>query len=88
MPLDSMDQSSVDGIASDRLLSIVQRYENLDEEKKAITDGQKDVMTEAKSSGFDVKALRAILKLRKMDPAEAQEQEALIDVYKRALGMR
>jgi uncharacterized protein (UPF0335 family) len=75
------------GIAADRLRSIVERIERLEEEKKALADDIKDIFTEAKSAGFDVKVLRQVLKLRKLEPAEVDEQATLLDLYTRALGM-
>jgi len=75
------------GIAADRLRSIVERIERLEEEKKALANDIKDIFGEAKASGFDVKALRALITLRKKEPAEVEEQETLLDVYRRALGM-
>ncbi|HEX2886578.1 DUF2312 domain-containing protein [Vineibacter terrae] len=74
-------------IAADRLKSFVERIEKLEEEKKAIGADIRDVYSEAKGTGFDVKAMRQIVKLRKMDSAERDEQETLLDVYKQALGM-
>ena len=73
--------------AKDQLKSIVERVEKLEEEKKAITDDIRDVYAEAKSNGFDVKALRAIIRMRKQEPAERQEQEAILETYMHALGM-
>jgi uncharacterized protein (UPF0335 family) len=75
------------GIAADRLRSIVDRIERLEEERKALSSDIKDIYAEAKSAGFDVKVLRQIIRIRKQEPAEVEEQEALIDVYRRALGM-
>jgi uncharacterized protein (UPF0335 family) len=75
------------GIAADRLHSIVERIERLEEERKALGNDIKDIYAEAKSAGFDVKVLRQIIKLRKQEPAEIEEQETLLDVYRRALGM-
>lgn len=77
----------VGGIASERLRSIVERHERLEEEVKALRGDQKDILAEAKSAGFDVKVVRTLIALRKKDPAEAEEQETLLDLYKRALGM-
>lgn len=74
-------------VAADRLKSFVERIEKLEEEKKAIGADISDVYSEAKGVGFDVKAPRQVLKLRKMDSADRDEQEQLLDVYKRALGM-
>jgi uncharacterized protein (UPF0335 family) len=79
--------ADVGGVASDRLQTFIDRIERLEEEKKVLMDDIKDVFAEAKGTGFDVKILREILKLRKLDKADRQEQEHLIDLYKRALGM-
>ena len=73
--------------AQDQLKAIVERIEHLEEEKKAIADDIRDVYAEAKGNGFDVKALRTILKLRKQDRDERQEHEALVELYMSALGM-
>ncbi len=75
------------GIAGDRLRSLVERIERLEEEKKALAEDIKDVFTEAKSAGFDVKVLRQLIRLRRQQPAEIEEQETLLDLYRRALGM-
>lgn len=75
------------GLAADRLRSLVQRIERLDEERKAITGDIKDIYAEAKSAGFDVKVLRALIRIRKQDASEVEEQESLLDVYRHALGM-
>jgi uncharacterized protein (UPF0335 family) len=79
--------SEVGGIAADRLRSIVERIERLEEERKALASDIKDIFAEAKSAGFDVKVLRQVLRLRRQEPAEVEEQETLLDLYKRALGM-
>lgn len=79
--------TDVGGIAQDVLRSFVERVERLEEEKKNLADDIKDVYAEAKSSGFDVKILRQIIRMRKMEDHERQEQEALIDLYAHALGM-
>lgn len=76
-----------DTVAADRLKSFIERIEKLEEEKKAIADDIKEVFSEAKGTGFDVKIMRQIIRLRKMEPAERSEQEELIDLYKSALGM-
>lgn len=78
---------AVGGIAADRLRSIIERVERLEEERKALSGDIKDIFTEAKSAGFDVKVLRQIIRIRKQEPAEVEEQEILLDVYRRALGM-
>jgi uncharacterized protein (UPF0335 family) len=75
------------GVAHNQLQSIVQRIERLEEEKKALADDIRDVYAEAKAVGFDVKALRTVVKLRKQDAAERQEHEAILATYMVALGM-
>lgn len=79
--------TDVGGIAADRLRSFVERIERLEEEKAALTADIREVYSEAKGTGFDVKILRQIIRLRKMDISERQEQEEILDVYKRALDM-
>ena len=74
-------------IARDQLKSIVERIERLEEEKKALADDIRDVYAEAKGTGFDTKTLRTVVRLRKQDKAEREEQEALLDLYLHALGM-
>ncbi|MEP1209460.1 MAG: DUF2312 domain-containing protein [Rhizobiaceae bacterium] len=74
-------------VARDQLRSIVERIERLEEEKKAIADDIKDVFAEAKGNGFDVKTLRTVVRMRKVEAAERQEQEAMLDLYMSALGM-
>lgn len=77
----------VGGVAVDQLKSIIARVEKLEEEKAAIADDIKDVFAEAKGNGYDVKAIRQIIKLRKMDAQEREEEETILDTYLRALGM-
>jgi uncharacterized protein (UPF0335 family) len=79
--------AEVGGIAADRLRSIVERVERLEEERKGLADNIKDIFAEAKSAGFDVKVVRQIISIRKKEPAEVEEQETLLDLYRRALGM-
>ncbi len=79
--------TDVGGIAGDRLRSFVERIERLEEEKAALAADIREVYSEAKGSGFDVKILRQIIRLRKMDVSERQEQEEILDIYKRALDM-
>ncbi|MBP0492196.1 DUF2312 domain-containing protein [Pararoseomonas indoligenes] len=83
------DESDTDvgGIAAERLRSIIERWEKLEEEKKAFSEDQKDILAEAKGAGFDVKVIRQIIRQRKQEPAEVEEQETLLDLYRRALGM-
>lgn len=75
------------GVAVDRLRSLVERIERLDEERKAIASDIKDIYAEAKSAGFDVKVLRVLIRVRKQEAAEVEEQETMLDIYRRALGM-
>jgi uncharacterized protein (UPF0335 family) len=79
--------SNATRFAKDQLKSIVERVEKLEEEKKAIADDIRDVYAEAKANGFDVKALRAIVKLRKQDREAVKEHKAILDTYLDALGM-
>jgi len=92
MALDSAtDKAAADtkvgGIAGDRLRSLVERIERLEEERKALGSDIKDIYAEAKSAGFDVKVLRQLIRIRKQEPADVEEQETLLDLYKRAIGM-
>ncbi len=73
--------------AKDQLKAFVERVERLEEEKKALSDDIRDVYAEAKGNGFDVKALRTVVKLRKQDVDERKEQEAILETYLHALGM-
>lgn len=75
------------GIAADRLRSLVDRIERLSEKRTALTADIKDIYTEAGSAGFDVKALRALIAIRKKDAAKVEEQQSLLDVYMTAMGM-
>ena len=79
--------SGPSGIAVDQLRSIIERIERLEEEKQAIAEDIKEVYAEAKANGYDTKTLRAVVRIRKQDTAERQEQEALLDLYLAALGM-
>ncbi|MFM2151323.1 MAG: hypothetical protein RLZZ187_3629 [Pseudomonadota bacterium] len=81
------EDAEVGGIAVDRLRSVIERIERLEEERKALAGDIKDIYAEAKSAGFDVKVIRQIISLRKKEPAEVEEQETLLDLYRRALGM-
>ena len=76
-----------DNISAEQLRLFIERIERLEEEKKGIADDIKDVYAEAKSTGFDVKTMRAIVKLRKMEKHHRDEAEALLDTYKAALGL-
>lgn len=72
-------------IAADRLRSLIERIERLEEEKAAISSDIRDVFAEAKSAGFDPKIMRAVIKLRAMNAADRDEQEFILDTYRRAL---
>lgn len=73
-------------VAADRLRSFIERVERLEEEKAAIMNDVKEIYAEAKGEGYDVKTLRQVVRIRKIDRAERQEQEALLDLYLAALG--
>jgi uncharacterized protein (UPF0335 family) len=75
------------GIAADRLRSFIERIERLEEEKAVLAADVREIYAEAKGTGFDTKVMRQIVRLRKMDTADRQEQEALLDLYKRAIGL-
>ena len=75
------------GVAADQLRAFVERIERLEEEKKVISDDIKDVYAEAKGNGYDVKILRKVVSLRKKQPHEREEEEAVLDLYMHALGM-
>lgn len=81
------DESPATRFAVDQLKSIIERIERLEEEKKAISEDIKDVYAESKGNGYDVKALRTIIRLRKQDPNERQEEESILETYMQALGM-
>jgi uncharacterized protein (UPF0335 family) len=81
------DNQPAHRFAKDRLKAFVERVEKLEEEKKAISDDIRDVYAEAKANGYDIKALRTVVKLRKMDINERKEQEAVLETYMHALGM-
>jgi len=74
-------------VAAGQLRAFIERIERLEEEKKTIGDDIKDVYAEMKGQGFDTKAIRTIVRLRKKDQAERQEEEAILDLYMAALGM-
>ena len=81
------EQIKTGGVAADRLRSIVERIERLEEERKALGSDIKDIYQEAKSAGFDVKVLRQLIRIRKQEAAEVEELATMLDVYRRALGM-
>ena len=73
------------GISGNRILSFIERIEHIDEELKALNEGKKEVFSEAKGEGLDIKVLKEILRLRKQDRDERDEQESLLDLYLRAI---
>ena len=81
------DKPETGGIAADRLRSLIERVERLEEERKALGDDIKDIFAEAKSAGFDVKVIRQLIRIRKQEPSDVEEHESLLDLYRRALGM-
>ena len=74
-------------VTADELRQFIERYEQLEAEKKDVTEGQKDLMAEAKGRGYDTRVLRKVIALRKRKPDEIAEEEAVLDMYKAALGM-
>ncbi len=87
MAPDAVTDEKPTNVAGERLRSIVDRIERLEEERKALGSDIKDIYSEAKSAGFDIKVLRQLIRIRKQEPAEIEEQETLLDVYRRAIGM-
>jgi uncharacterized protein (UPF0335 family) len=85
MAADITDTSQT--VAAGQLRAFIERIERLEEEKKTIADDIKEVFAEAKGTGFDTKAMRSIIRLRKKDQAERQEEDAILDLYMAALGM-
>ena len=79
--------TSVRGVSTERLRSFVERIERLEEEKAALAGDIREVYSEAKGSGFDVKVMRQVMRLRKLDKTARQEHEAMLETYLRALGM-
>ena len=80
-------KASAGGVIADQLIQYTQRIERLEEEKADIAAAIREVYAEAKSGGYEPKVMRQLIKLRKMDPHEVDEQESLLDLYKNALGM-
>ena len=84
------DASVIDStykVTADELRQIIERYERLEQEKKDIAEAQKEVMAEAKGRGYDTKVLRKVIALRKRDKDDIAEEEAVLEMYKEALGM-
>ena len=75
------------GVAAERLKSFIERIERLEEEKTALTSDIREIYSEAKGTGFDTRIMRQIVRLRKLDDADRQEQQAILDTYKKALGL-
>ena len=82
-----MSDETSNTVAAGQLRAFIERIERLEEEKQTISDDIKEVFAEAKGSGFDTKAMRTIIRLRKKDRAEREEEEAMLDMYLHALGM-
>ena len=78
---------TVNGVDGSQLKSLIERIERLEEEKKTIADDVKEVFAEAKAFGYDVKIMREVIKLRKLDSSDLYEQETMLEVYRSALGM-
>ncbi len=78
--------ADIGGVAADRLRAVVERIERLEEEKQALAADIREIYGEAKGTGFDVKVLRQIIRLRKMDDGDRSEMEKILSVYRRALG--
>jgi uncharacterized protein (UPF0335 family) len=81
------EESTATNFAKDQLKSVVERIERLEEEKKELSNDIKEVYAEAKGNGYDVQALKTIIRLRKIDPNERAEQDSIIETYMSALGM-
>ncbi len=79
--------ADVGGIAAERLRSYIERIERLEEEKAALAADIREIYAEAKGNGFDAKTMRQVVRLRKLDQNERNEQEALLDLYRHALGI-
>lgn len=79
--------NKIGGVSGDQLRSYIERIEHLEEEKGALAADIRDVMAEAKANGFDIKTMRQVIRLRKLDTSERDEQEHMLDLYKRVLGM-
>jgi uncharacterized protein (UPF0335 family) len=84
---ETQEEQPATRFAKDHLKAFVERIERLEEEKKALSDDIRDVYAEAKATGFDVKALRTIIRMRKEDTDERKEHEAILETYLLALGM-
>jgi uncharacterized protein (UPF0335 family) len=85
---ETADRPDTYRVTADELRQFIERIERLDAEKKDIADQQKEVMAEAKSRGYDTKVIRKVIALRKREPDDIAEEEAVLEMYKEALGMR
>ncbi|MBQ8671268.1 MAG: DUF2312 domain-containing protein [Alphaproteobacteria bacterium] len=85
MATEEQIKAEIGGVDASRLSSLIERIERLEEEKRGIQGDIRDIFAEAKSAGFDVKAMRTILKLRKMNAADRDEQEVVVETYRKAL---
>lgn len=81
------DPTDAYNVTADELRQFIERYEQLESEKKDVTEQQKELMAEAKGRGYDTKVMRKVLALRKRKPDEIAEEEAVLEMYKQALGM-
>ena len=84
---DDITETDTQTVAAGQLRAFVERIERLHEERNTLGDDLKEVYSEAKGTGFDTKAIKTIVRLRKMDPSQRQEEETILDLYKAALGM-
>ena len=82
-----MPNDAAYNVAADELRQFIEQFESLEAEKKDIAEQQKDIMSEAKARGYDTKVMRLIIAIRKRDEADVNEEEAVLDLYKQALGM-
>jgi len=86
--MDESDQPDSYRVTADELRQFIERYERLEAEKRDIAEQQKEVMAEAKSRGYDTAVMRKVIALRKREPDDIAEEEAILDMYREALGMR
>ncbi|WP_421930027.1 DUF2312 domain-containing protein [Nitratireductor rhodophyticola] len=85
--MNDITTETADTVAAGQLRAFIERVERLEEDKKSVSEDIKEVYAEMKGNGFDTKAVRSIIRLRKKDQAERQEEDAMLDLYKAALGM-
>lgn len=81
------EEKDVGGVAGKRLKSIIERIERLEEEKAGLAEDVKEIYSEAKGTGFDVKTIRKVIRLRKMDAEKRREEDELLELYKAAIGL-